>query len=106
VRRAGQAAVFAADEFFYGVIRNENTRTPYRRAVNQFLAWCESRGLELARISPGEVGQYFDWLRKKGLSVASRKQHLAGIRHFFDGLVTRHAVILNPALSVREERLL
>ena len=26
VRRAGQAAVFAADEFFYGAIRNEHTR--------------------------------------------------------------------------------
>ena len=32
------------------------------------------------------------------------KQHLAGVRHFFDGMVTRHAVILNPALSVRGER--
>lgn len=38
------------------------------------------------------------------LSVATRKQHLAAIRHYFDGLVTRHAIILNPALSVRGER--
>jgi site-specific recombinase XerD len=45
-----------------------------------------------------------DWLQKKGTSIATRKQHLAAIRHFFDGLVTRHAVILNPALSVRGER--
>ena len=26
------------------------------------------------------------------------------MRHFFDGMVTRHAIILNPALSVRGER--
>jgi integrase/recombinase XerD len=104
VRRAGQAAVFAADEFFYGAIRNEHTRAAYRRAVNQFLAWCEQRGLELPRIAPGDVGQYFDGLRKKNLSIATRKQHLAAVRHFFDGMVTRHAVILNPALSVRGER--
>jgi integrase/recombinase XerD len=26
------------------------------------------------------------------------------IRHFFDGMVTRHAILLNPALSVRGER--
>ncbi len=104
IRRAGQAAVFAAEEFFYGAIRNEHTRTAYRRAVDRFLAWCEQRGLELPRIAPGDVGQYFDGLRKKGLSVATRKQHLAGLRHFFDGMVTRHAIILNPALSVREER--
>jgi integrase/recombinase XerD len=104
VRQAGQAAVFAAEEFFYGAIRNTHTRAAYRRAVNRFLAWCERRGIALARITPGDVGHYFDELRGQGLGVASRKQHLAAVRHFFDGMVTRHAVILNPALSVREER--
>lgn len=104
VQRAGPAAVFAAEEFFYGRLRNENTRTAYLTAVKQFLTWCKPRGLELARITPKDVGQYFDELRKKGLSIATRKQHLAGIRHFFDGMVTRHAIILNPALSVRGER--
>ena len=104
VQRAGQAAVFAAEEFYYGSIRNEHTRTAYRRAVDRFLAWCENRGLELARIAPKDVGQYFDGLRKQGLSVATCKQHLAAVRHFFDGMVTRHAVLLNPALSVRGER--
>jgi len=104
VRRAGQAAVFAAEEFFYGTIRNEHTRAAYRRAVDRFLAWCERRGLELARIAPRDVGQYFDGLRKENLGIATRKQHLAAIRHFFDGMVTRHAIILNPALSVRGDR--
>jgi integrase/recombinase XerD len=104
VRRAGHAAVFAAEEFFYGRIRNENTRTAYLIAVKQFLAWCEPCGLELARIAPGHVRQYFDGLRKKNLSIATRKQHLAAIRHFFDGMVTGHAIILNPALSVRGDR--
>lgn len=104
VRQAGPAAIFAANEFFYGRVRNEHTRAAYRHAVERFLAWCEERGLELARIAPGDVGQYFDGLREKNLSIATRKQHLSAIRHFFDGLVTRHAVVLNPALSVREER--
>jgi site-specific recombinase XerD len=45
-----------------------------------------------------------DGLRNENTSVATRKQHLAAIRHYFDGLVTRHAIILNPALSVRGER--
>jgi hypothetical protein len=47
LRRAGQAAVFAADEFFYGAIRNEHTRAAYRRAVNQFLA-CTSRPCDIS----------------------------------------------------------
>jgi len=102
--RAGKAAVFAADEFFFGRIRNEHTRAAYLHAVRQFLTWAESNGLELASITPKNVGQYFDGLRKKSTSIATRKQHLAALRHFFDGLVTRHAMILNPALSVRGER--
>lgn len=103
IARAGQAAVFAAEEFFFGKIRNEHTRAAYLHAVKLFLAWCEGRGLDLVRIAPKDVGQYLDGLRKE-TSVSTRKQHLAALRHFFDGLVTRHAVILNPAASVRGER--
>jgi integrase/recombinase XerD len=102
--RAGHAAVFATEEFFYGWIRNPHTRAAYLHAVKLFLAWAEIRGLELINIAPKDVGQYFDGLRKQNLSVPTRKQHLAALRHFFDGLVTRHAIILNPALSVRGDR--
>jgi hypothetical protein len=44
--RVGQAAVFAAEEFFYCAIRNEHTGTAYRRDANRILAWCEQRGFE------------------------------------------------------------
>jgi integrase/recombinase XerD len=101
--RAGKAAVFAADEFFYGRIRNEHTRAAYLHAVKRFLQWAEAEDLELVTITSKHVGQYLDGLRKK-TSVSTSKQHLAGLRHFFDGLVTRHAMLLNPALSVRGER--
>ena len=101
---AGPAAVFAAEEFFFGTLRNEHTRKAYLTAIKRFLAWAEKRKLDLGRIAPKDVGQYFDGLGKKDLSVATRKQHLAALRHFFDGLVVRHAILLNPALSVRGER--
>ena len=102
--RGGKAAVFAAEEFFFGRIRNEHTRAAYMGVVRRFLAWAERCGLELGQISPRNVGDYLDGLRKENTSISTRKQHLAAIRHFFDALVTRHAVILNPALSVRGER--
>lgn len=38
------------------------------------------------------------------LAPPTRKLHLAALRRFFDQLVLRHVVILNPALSVRGER--
>ena len=56
VARAGTAAVFASEEFFFGRIRNEHTRAAYLHAVRQFLQWAEKRGLELARIAPKDVG--------------------------------------------------
>src|SRR5579871_5938828 len=104
LQRAGKRAVFAAEEFLFGRIRNEHTRAAYLVALRRFLSWVEARGLELNRITPRDVGQYLDWLRKESTSVATRKQHLAALRHFFDALVTRHVLVLNPALSVRGER--
>ncbi len=69
------------------------------------LLWpAQSHAWKLRRIRPSDVGQYLDGLRNENTSVATRKQHLAGIRHYLDGLVTRHVVILNPALSVRGQR--
>ncbi|MCA9232487.1 MAG: tyrosine-type recombinase/integrase [Planctomycetales bacterium] len=101
VEEAGAAASFAWEEFFIGKIRNPHTRHAYLTAVRRFLAWLEPQGIPLAKITPGMVGQYFDSL---SLSIPSKKLHLAGIRAFFDTLVVRHVMVLNPALSVRTER--
>jgi site-specific recombinase XerD len=101
VSSAGDAARFAYEEFFLGRIRNPYTRKNYLHAVHQFLGWCEHLGLELQQIAPKHVGLYLDQLP---LSASTKKVHLSGLRHFFDELVVRHAVILNPAASVRGER--
>jgi site-specific recombinase XerD len=101
ITEAGTAASFAWDEFFNASIRNPHTRAAYRRAVERFLSWAEPQGVPLARITPGMVGTYFNQL--KG-SPAKRKLHLAALRAFFDALVVRHVVGLNPAASVRGER--
>jgi site-specific recombinase XerD len=103
VVRAGSSAVFAAQEFFFGTIRNEHTRRAYLHAVKLFLKWAEKHGGELVRIAPWHVGKYFEELAQT-TSIATRNQHLSALRHFFDAQVTRHAIALNPALSVRGER--
>ena len=51
-------------------------------------------GLLLHTIAPADVGQYLDGLPD---AISSKKLYLAAIRHLFDILVTRHAVVLNPA---------
>ena len=48
---AGPDAVARFLEFFAGRIANERTRAAYGRAVGQFLAWCEARGLGLDTVS-------------------------------------------------------
>lgn len=98
---AGAAAGFAWEEFFIAKIRNGYTRRAYLHAVRSFLRWAEPRQVELARITPGMVGQYFDELP---VSTPTKKLHLAGIRAFFDVLVQRHVIVLNPAHSVRTEK--
>src|SRR3984957_7515004 len=98
VERAGGAARFAWDEFFYAEHHNPHTQKAYERAVRWFLSWVEQQGVELVAITPGMVGQYLTGL---GGSPAKRNLHLSALRGFFDRLVNRHVVILNPFASVK-----
>jgi site-specific recombinase XerD len=105
IHRAGNNAVFAAQEFFAGMIRNPHTRRAYMKAVTDFLQWVEKHaGGELSTIAPWHVGQYFEQIARD-TSIATRNARLSALRHFFDNLVNRHAVVLNPARTVRGEKL-
>lgn len=102
VRSAGTAAHFAWEEFIFAQIRNPHTRAAYEHAVRKFLSHCHQLPRELHHVSPRDVAMYLDGLP---LAPSTKKLHLAALRHFFDTLVTRHVVVLNPAASVRGERL-
>lgn len=98
ISRAGGNARFAYDEFFRATISNPHTRRAYARTVDRFLSWCEERKLELHNITPGLAGDYINGLEA---STPTKNQALAALRHFFDGMVTRHVVPLNSFHSVR-----
>jgi site-specific recombinase XerD len=98
VERAGNAGRFAWEEFFYAEHHNPHTQKAYMAAVKRFLAWAEGQGVELPAITPGMVGQYLVAL---GGSAPKRNLALSALRGFFDRLVQRHVVILNPAASVK-----
>lgn len=101
IRKANPAAQLAWDEFFYGSLRNPHTRKSYGHAVRRFCTWCEGRGRELHQVTPRDVGEYFD---EMALSTVTQKLHLSALKRLFDCLVSRHAVLLNPAACVRTER--
>ena len=101
VKTAGRSAEFAWEEFFQAEIANAYTRKNYLLAVRRFLAWVEERGIELPRITPGDVGAYLQALE---FGVPTKRLHLAALRRFFDRLVNRHVCVINPAATVKAER--
>lgn len=112
---AGQGSVtpalFAGDErttrrfweFYTANIRNPNTRRAYLAAAERFAAWCDRRGLDVARLQPIAVAAYIEDLGRTH-QAPSVKQHLAAIRNLFDWLVVGHVMESNPAASVRGPR--
>lgn len=97
----GPAATFAWDEFFSGQLRNPHTRKAYLHAVLRFLEWLEPKGTALLAVTPGMVGAYLDHLE---VGPETKKLQLTALRRFFDVLVNRHVIVLNPAASVRGQR--
>ncbi|MFT3920955.1 MAG: tyrosine-type recombinase/integrase [Myxococcales bacterium] len=95
---AGPRAEFAWDEFFSGQLANRHTKAAYLFAVRRFLTWAERRTRQINDITPGMIGIYFG---EHPGSLPTKKLHLAALRAFFDLLVNRHVIILNPAATVR-----
>ena len=98
---AGNAASFAAEEFFEAKLSNDHTRRAYMRYISLFLERCERGGRTLREITPGDAARFIGDLAP---SVSTQKLALAALRRFFDLLVTRHVVLLNPFASVRGPR--
>ena len=101
VLSGGSNANFAWEEFIYGEISNAHTRRAYGKAVSDLLKAADAAGLSLAQVSPKFIRNHFD---KMLGSVPTKKLRLSAVKRFFDIAVTRHAVPLNPALSVRGEK--
>ena len=102
IKVAGPGSAFAYEEFLFGQIRNKHTRRAYTHAVHRFLDWCLKNNITLQQVRPRDVSDYFESLKK--LSIPSKKLHRSALNHFFDLQVKRHAVILNPVSSVKNER--
>lgn len=99
VLQGGAQGVYA--DFFIGEYDNAHTRRAYKRHVDRFLAWCDSRELRLQDLRAHHVGAYRDGLR---VGPASKRQVLAALRKFFDPLVERHFCLLNPARAAANPR--
>lgn len=72
----------------------------YLRAVRQFDAWYERRGVGLYQLQPFVVAAYTKKL-KETRHPQTVKQHLAALRILFDSMVIGQMLPNNPAASVR-----
>lgn len=88
-------------DFLAANIRNRNTREAYYRAACSSFAWLKQNDItELDDIEPMHVSLCVQTL----LATAAKptvKQHLAGIRHLFDRLVTGQILPANLAHALR-----
>lgn len=103
VSRGGRAAEYAFGEYFFGELR-PTTRRAYLSRFRRFEAWAETRQIELVELQPGHITDFLE-NELSGLGISARNGYLAMLRKFFDCLVVRHAIVLNPARSVTGERL-
>ena len=98
LRRAGSNACFAADEFFSAQLSNPTRAAPMAAPWADFWLGATRKGsncLRSRRAWPVASS------KKQPGEVVTKNQALAALRRFFDVLVTRHAVALNPFQSVR-----
>ena len=75
IARAGEQAAWRFLEFFTANIRNKNTRAAYAKAVSQFFAWCDGRGItDFEQIRPVIIAAYIEELQASR-SAPTVKQH-------------------------------
>ena len=104
VAAAGERASVRFLEFFAAAIRNPHTRRAYARAVADFLAWCEDRGVpSVTMVQPLHVAAWVE-LQARTKAAPTAKLRLAALRHLFDWLVVGQVLPSNPAASVRGPR--
>lgn len=81
-----------------GVIAVALRRGGLEKGTVTFSGAREREDVELAYVTPGLASRF---LRDLPVSAATKNQALAGLRHFFDAMLTRDTVVLNPFHSIR-----
>lgn len=91
-------------EFFIARIRNKNTRFAYLRAIQDFVTFCEGRGLlSLSELKPVHIAGWVEY-RLQVRSIATVKQQLSALKNLFNWLVINQVLTHNPAIVVKPPR--
>jgi len=77
-----------------GIIRTEKSIGKYRKQVENFIAWANSK--EYTEIKYIEIMEYIRYCRSQGMSSRNINNYLRSVRHFFDYLNKEKSKYLNP----------
>ena len=80
---------------------SQNTISSYLRDVTQFSDYLrEHQGCDLKRAKPEMVRDYMAWMQGHGKSAASVTRFLASVKSFYNYLLSRDVVKVNPAKGI------
>ena len=101
IERMDDRAQYRFAEFFTAQIRNPHTRRAYAKAVGEFCAWLDERGIgSVAGVTSIHVAAYIEELMRSH-SAPTTKLRLAAIRSCLDWLTSGGVLPFNPAAAVR-----
>ena len=80
-----------------------NTRAAYRRDLDRFFLWLDSRSI--AGLSLSDLTDYLDWLHAKRLAPSSFSRHIVSLRVFFRYLQLEGVLHANEAQLLETPKL-
>ncbi len=84
---------------------SENTLSSYRRDLEQFERWLRGKGVDLLRVSKGDLLEWLGELAQRGQSVRSSARMLSCLRGFYRYLLRENLVAIDPTLNIDSPRL-
>jgi len=78
-----------------------NSLAAYRRDLEQFAAWCQSRHGACRDCTRGDIQEYLLGLYARGLGARSVARHLVAVRNLFRYLVLERGLAVDPTAEVR-----
>lgn len=80
---------------------SENTLSSYLRDIRQLASYLDSHcSSKLLTATDKEVGEYVNWLKASGKSVATVSRNIASMKCFYSYMVDNNLIERNPALSI------
>ena len=80
---------------------SENTLSSYMRDIRQLSTYLDSHGNStLETATNKEIGEYVNWLKAAGKSVATVSRNIASMKCFYSYMVDNNIIEKNPAISI------